>query len=180
MASSPCARRRCAIADCAAGIFYQFVRGISQDLRRGPKSTSSAGAHRKRAAAGNKKREVGVHWGAAIAGPPRGAGVRARDAFWSLFQRDGPSSAGGARCRPRAAEALGGGWAVLVCSCVCRKRDIQSIRRGKALASGEKARSIKTLASRPASSKITRKPCYTRTPGTLALSRARPQSTVDA
>ena len=87
MASSPCARRRCAIADCAAGIFYQFVRGISQDLRRGPKSTSSAGAHRKRAAAGNKKGEVGVQWGDSIAGLPRGAGVRARRVWFCISAR---------------------------------------------------------------------------------------------
>ena len=56
MASSPCARRRCAIADCAAGIFYQFVRGISQDLRRGPKSTSSAGRPSQTSCGGVDKR----------------------------------------------------------------------------------------------------------------------------
>ena len=51
----------------------------------GPKSTSSAGAHRKRAAAGRKKGEVGVQWGDSIAGLPRGAGVRARDARLVLY-----------------------------------------------------------------------------------------------
>ena len=72
-------------------------------------------AHRKRAAAGNKKSELGVHCGEAVAGLPRGAGVRARDAhlilYFSEMAQPLREAQGG---RPRAAEALGGGWEVVM------------------------------------------------------------------